>query len=124
MKRYPLELGVALVAYGLLLVVSLRLLDGGAIRGEGVRTALSLAPLLPGLAVCWAVVRQLRRLDEMQRRLQLEALGLAFAGTALLTFGYGFLENVGFPKLSMFSVWPLMAGLWAAGVAIGAWRYR
>jgi hypothetical protein len=62
-------------------------------------------------------------MDELQRKLQFEALALAFAGTALLTFGYGFLEGVGLPRLSMFVVWPLMAALWVVGVFIGRVRY-
>ena len=60
----------------------------------------------------------------MQRKLQLEALAMAFAGTALITFGYGFLEGAGLPKLSMFVVWPIMAALWVIGVTVGRWRYR
>jgi hypothetical protein len=38
----------------------------------------------------------------------------AGAVTAGLTFTYGFLEGAGFPKLSMFWVWGLMGGTWAA----------
>ncbi|MWD29183.1 hypothetical protein E0K89_017015 [Aquicoccus sp. SCR17] len=127
MRRYFVELGGALAAYMLCLVVSLRWLAGqeGVEDGTGgaLALAVSLAPVLPGLAVCWAVLRQMRRLDEMQRRLQLEALSLAFALTAILTFSYGFLENVGFPRLSMFAVLPLMAVLWTAGVLLGRLRY-
>lgn len=60
----------------------------------------------------------------MQRRLQLEALALAFAGTALIAFGYGFLEDAGLPRLSVFVVWPLMAVLWLVGGLAGRMRYR
>jgi hypothetical protein len=61
------------------------------------------------------VLRQLRRLDEPALRVQLEALGFAFFGTVLLSFGYGFLEGLGWPRLSMFAVWPVMAVLWVVG---------
>ena len=49
---------------------------------------------------------------------------MAFAGTALVTFSYGFLENVGYAKLSMFAVWPLMAGFWTIGLIVANLRYR
>jgi hypothetical protein len=70
------------------------------------------------------VFRSIRHLDEMQRKLQFEAIALAFVGTALITFGYGFLEDEGFPKLTMFVVWPLMATLWVIGVMLGRLRFR
>ncbi|HYP84140.1 hypothetical protein [Variovorax sp.] len=123
-KQYLLELGAAMLLYAGTLVASLWALRGEAFGHEGVRLALSLAPMVPSLAICWAIMRQLRRLDELQVRIQMEALGLAFAATALLTFSYGFLENVGFPRLSMFAVWPLMAGCWMVGLVVASARYR
>lgn len=80
--------------------------------------------MIPATVMCWVVLRHLRRVDELQRRVQLEALGLAFAGTALITFSYGFLELIGFPKLSMFAVWPIMAMLWIIGGLLAGRRYR
>ena len=50
-------------------------------------------------------------------------LGLSIAATALLSFGYGFLEGLGYPRLSMFGVWPLMAVLWLIGLALAGRRY-
>jgi hypothetical protein len=73
---------------------------------------------------CWAILRQLRRMDEFQLRVQLEALAFAFAGTALLTFGYGFLEVAGYRLISMFFVWPLMAVLWEIGLLLARRRYQ
>lgn len=43
------------------------------------------------------------------------AITVAFFGTAVLSFGYGFVENAGAPRLSMFAVWPLMGTLWIVG---------
>jgi hypothetical protein len=121
--RYATELGGALAAYILCLTVSLRLLSSGG-QSDLMRLAITLLPMLPGIAICWVVLRALRRLDELARKIQLEAIGVAFAGTALITFSYGFLENIGLPSLSMFVIWPLMAALWFAGTIIGQLRYR
>ena len=121
-KRYLIEFGSALTAYAGLLALSIYLLGPNPSGWRA--TLVVLLPMLPAAAMCWAVVRQLRRSDELQRRMQLEALGLAFAGTALITFSYGFLELVGWPKLSMFAVWPLMAMLWIIGGVLASRRYR
>ncbi|MGU3401139.1 hypothetical protein ACLBWS_15575 [Brucellaceae bacterium D45D] len=120
--RYLWEFAVSLLAYVIVLIISvivLASLDIGPIS----RALLSLMPVIPGLAICWTIVRQLRCVDELQRKIQFEALGLAFAATAITTFSYGFLENVGFPKLTMFAVWPLMAAFWMIGYIISSRRY-
>ena len=113
----------SLAAYAVILVLSIRAL--AYVNGpEGLRIAITLAPMIPALVVAAVILRTLNRIDEFQRKLQLDAFAMAFAGTALITFSYGFLENVGFAKLSMFVVWPLMASLWICGLVIGHLRHR
>ena len=62
-------------------------------------------------------------MDELQQRLEVEALAFAFGGTALITFAYGFLQDAGFPDLNWFYVWPLMGGLWIVGGFIARRRW-
>lgn len=121
-KRYSMELGASLLAYCTLLVASILLLQRGLPPGT-LKTAIAVMPMLPAAGIAWAVIRQLRRIDEMQRRVQLEGLALSFMGTAFGTFTYGFLENAGFPKLSMFAVWPFMAVLWIVATLAMQRRY-
>jgi len=113
---------LSLAAYAGLLGLSILVLKQ-ATPATPWREALALAPMLAVAAICWVVLRQIRRLDELQVRVQLDALGFSFAATALLTFGYGFLEGLGYPRLSMFGVWPLMAVLWLIGLALAGRRY-
>ncbi|MND49030.1 hypothetical protein D3C80_399680 [compost metagenome] len=100
--RFIVEFSASMAAYMVVLVGSVWFLNISEIEG-GWKTVVALTPMLPGAAVALSVMRQVRSSDELQHRIQLEALSLAFAGTALVTFSYGFLENVGYPKLSMFS---------------------
>ncbi|MBU3032726.1 hypothetical protein [Tritonibacter mobilis] len=122
MLKYVSLLCLGLIAYaGVLVAAQLRLAQG--IDDGAIEVLLSVLPMLPALFICGVVVTGIRDMDELQRKVQFEALALAFAGTALITFTYGFLEGAGFPKLSMFVVWPLMAGLWVVGVMMGRLRY-
>lgn len=93
MNRYYLELGAATILYMLVLTISLiasqYLLDANII----LRSVVALTPILPAGLMCWAIVRNMRRMDEMHLRIQFEALGFAFAASALLTFSYGFLKT-------------------------------
>ncbi len=123
MRRNLILFSTGLATYAAVLILSQKILAAG-VESETARIALLLSPMLPAVLICGVVIRSIRQLDELQRRLQLEALALAFAGTALITFGYGFLEDAGLPRLSMFVVWPLMAVLWLVGGLAGRMRYR
>ena len=100
---YFREMLVALVVYGALLVLAIRV---GRPMEEGVaRTLLLVSPMIGFGLMLWAIARHIGRVDEYVRRLILESVSLGAGITAGLTFTYGFLENAGFPQLSMFSVW-------------------
>ena len=122
-RRYRIEFAGAMVAYAVVLVVVISVLNN--IGDEsGWRVPLPLVPMVPIVLAFLAFVRYLDRMDELQRRIQMEALSFGFGGTALLTFGYGFLQMVGFPQVSWFFVWPIMAVLWMAGKARADRRYK
>jgi hypothetical protein len=111
MNRYYLEMGAALILYMLVLTASViatqYLTDANMI----LRSAVALTPIIPAGLMCWSIVRNMRRMDEMHLRIQFEALGFAFAASALLTFSYGFLENVGAPHIPWTCVWPVMGAM-------------
>jgi hypothetical protein len=122
-KQYVKELVTTLVVYGAMLVGSIGLLTHVDVA-RAWRDLIALCPMLPAAAMAWIVLRELRRMDELQRRIQLEALGFSFAGTAILTFSYGFLEGLDYPRLSMFIVWPILAVLWIVGLVFARRRYQ
>ncbi|EJN16758.1 hypothetical protein PMI35_06657 [Pseudomonas sp. GM78] len=124
MKRYYMEMGAALALYTVFLSLSLTLLKNPQDLGTGLRIVITLLPVIPAALMCWAIVRMMRTLDEMHLRIQFEALGFAFAASALLTFSYGFLENVGFPHISWTCVWPVMGLMWIIGLALARRRYQ
>jgi hypothetical protein len=122
-KRYLKELSASLAVYCVLLFGSIELLQAAKLAAPW-RDVVALSPMLGAIAMAWVILRELRRMDELQRRIQLEALGFSFAGTAILTFSYGFLEGLGYPRLSMFTVWPVLAVLWIAGLLLARRRYQ
>lgn len=74
--------------------------------------------MIGGFAAAWAIMRGLLRMDELQCRIQMDAIALSFLCTALITFGWGFAEGAGFPPLRAFAVWPMMATLWVLGLFV------
>lgn len=115
-KQYFLELGGALVLYAVLLIGTG--LAERAIHPVGAaKLAINLVPMIGMAAGAWAILRGLWRMDEMQRRIQFDAIAIAFLGTAFVTFGWGFAEGAGLPHMRAFMVWPIMGTLWALGMA-------
>ena len=109
--RYLIEFFGTLALYALVLVVSI---DVGRPMPKGiVQTLILVSPMVPTLLMIAVVVRQIRRADEYMRLQTLENIAIAAGVTAGWTFTYGFLENAGFPHLSMFNVMPNMFFIWA-----------
>jgi hypothetical protein len=120
-KRGNLELAASLVVYVLILMPALYF--GSKMEAGTLRTLVMLSPMIGFLLALWAIIRQFKRVDEFVRLRTLENVAIAAAVTAGGTFTYGFLENVGFPRLSMFAVWPLMGAAWGV-VAIGRYHFQ
>jgi hypothetical protein len=110
MKPYYREMAVAFALYVVLLIASIHF---GRPMSDGVlRTAVLASPMAGFGLMLVAIARYSRRIDEYQRQRLLETFALAAAITAGITFTYGFLETAGYPRLSMFTVWPIMGGAW------------
>jgi chromate transport protein ChrA len=107
------------------LVVGVALVARTYPRGSAVRIALAAIQGIATGAVIVISMLRLRSLDEMQQRVQLEALAIAFAGTGVLATAYGFLVNAGLPDIDWGAmVWPTMVALWALGLVYANRRYR
>lgn len=90
-RRYTRELLVSMTAYMLVLFASLWLLK--RVDALPLRAALALAPVLPIGFAMRAMVRYIRDTDEMQRRIELEAVSIATLFVSMLYMAAGFLQS-------------------------------
>ena len=95
--RTQIEFGLAILAYLMVLVGSVTVVQAN--QEADWRYYVVVLPVAPAGFVIWLFVRGLTRLDELQKRIQMQAFGFSLGGTALITFGYGFLEGAGMPHL-------------------------
>ena len=116
MRRYMKELFLSMVAYTITLITSLTVLKNYEFTKLW-QIVISLSPAVPVTFVILAVMRLLKDSDEMQQRVQLLATSFSAAVTGLVTFSYGFLENVGFPKFPTFFIFPMLIAIW--GISLG-----
>ena len=125
--RYPMYLiRRILLSAGFCILVGMGyaiLLDRG---WSGTRAIL--AAVLPIAAWAFLVITlgmAIASLDEMQRRIQTEAIAIGFAGTVIVCGGYGLLGLAGsLPALNWGAVIFVMVVMWFAGKMWTMLRYR
>ena len=119
MRRFRYGFIIATLAYVGLVHLSDFVLDANP--GASWRYAIAVLPAVP-VAVCVvALVPYYHRLlDELQQRIQLEAIAFAFLGALIIAFVYGLLELAGLPGIAWKWAWVLMVALWV----IGDWLAR
>jgi hypothetical protein len=89
------------------------------------RIAVALAPLPGNLALIVLLLRIIRRFDEFQQRLQLEAVAIGFLSTAVALFIYGYLRKAdAVAPLHPFLAYLFMFVMYGLGYAIAARHYR
>lgn len=126
-QRYLREFIPAMLAYVLLI-----LLYGALVpKTESLlwRVVLALLPLLPIVLVIRAIVRVIRDQDELERRIDLEAIAIAAMSTGFGYFSFGLLLSAGAgwqvdPADVAIWVMPCLFGTFGLAKLLVARRYR
>ena len=121
-RPFVTQFALSMLAYVVVLIASILLLKGNPEAWW--RYPVALSPVIPALAGMRVMVRVVRGMDELQQRIQLEAVAFSLGSTAILTFSYGLLEGVGFPHLNGTYVLPVIVALWGTGQVVARRRYR
>lgn len=114
-RRYMREFFPAMAAYVLLLFVSQALLQH--VHAVPWKVLIVLLPVLPIGLVVRAMVRLVLASDELERRLQLEAISIASMSVGLLSFAAAFLRGAGLLPIDNALMWVLPALFAAYGIA-------
>ena len=123
MRRYTRELIGASIIYAIVLISSITMLKQFEFPRVW-QVIISLSPVIPVAFVVLAIMRLTIYSDELQQRIQLSAVSFSAALTGLITFSYGFLENVGFPKFPTFFVLPMLIFIWGMSLRFFEKRYQ
>ncbi|MBR7799116.1 hypothetical protein [Undibacterium fentianense] len=109
-KIYLNELGVSMVLYIVTLFVSIYF--GKKTEPGLIQNLIVMTPTIPAFGALWAIIRSFKRMDEYMRISLLEVMAIAGGCTAFFNFSYGFLEGIGFPRLSGFANYGIFMGVW------------
>ncbi|HBN54140.1 MAG TPA: hypothetical protein DD456_08975 [Stenotrophomonas sp.] len=89
-RRYSREMMIAMGAYVVLLVLSITLLK--RVEGTALRACIALLPVPPIAMTLRAMIRYIRDVDELQQRIELQAVSFAAAFVSLLYLTAGLLQ--------------------------------
>ena len=88
------------------------------------KALLGFLPSLMAILFVVAFVENVRKLDEMRRRIHLQAAAIAFLLTVILTFVFDGLENAGIYRATLSDLNSATVLIWAAALIILSLRYR
>jgi len=121
-KRYLKEIGGSMAAYTAMVAVSVWLVKGHV--HSPLRYLFAALPVIPSGFALWAAIRFFRGLDELQRRIQFEAIAFSFLGTCLISLNWGILQRAGLPHADVVWITLLMFVLYCIGIPIACRRYQ
>lgn len=124
--------GTAAIAWGIMWIVSYfgaraALEWMGDAESTGSRLAVALIPIVPFVAFIWKFISSLREADELERRIHLEALAIAFPLAMVLLMILA-LVQLAMPlnpdDWSYRHVWYFLPIFWLGGLSIARRRYQ
>lgn len=124
-SRYLREFLPAMIGYVVTLFASIWLLRH--VEDPGLRALVALLPVPPIAMAMRAIVRYIRDADELQRRIELEAVSFATAGVSLVYLAAGFLQSakvIDIPaSAAMIWVFPLVCLVYGVAKVFISRRY-
>ena len=125
-RRYLQALWPALLGYSLTLFASIVLIKRG-IESVPLRGVVAVLPVVPIGLMMLAALRYLREIDELQRRIETEAIGAASLLVSLLYFAGGMLQKARVIDLdsamAMIWVFPLLCATYGIAKMVLTRRY-
>jgi len=94
---------------------------------EILRILVALLPVVPFAWLLWEIIRGVREMDELEKRIQLEALAVAFPLTLILLMTLGLLEiaiKLPAEDLSYRHVWAMLPTFYFLGLFLSKRRYQ
>jgi len=125
-RRYLREFMPAIVGYVVAVFLSVWLLK--RVDAQALRALIALLPV-PAIALAMrAIVRRIRDADELQRRIELEAVSIAAGFVSLAYLAAGFLQRAGVidvpSSAAMIWVFPLVCFTFGLSKVVLSRRYR
>lgn len=122
-KKYTRDFGLAMTVYSVVTLFLMPIATDESLS-DALRVTIVLTPIVPALFALRAVLTFYRATDELNQKIVGEAVIISFLITGLLTFAYGFVELIGFPKLPVIAILPFSIAVWGIALKFVSGRYK
>lgn len=112
---------VPLVLYIGALVIMVTYLDSVT---SGWKYVIALLPVFPAIFIALGVINAINQLDELERRIMLEAAAFSLLTTTLGLMVFGFLKQVGVEQPTNPYIIIFMMFMWLVGKLLGNRKYK
>jgi FtsH-binding integral membrane protein len=96
----------------------------GKIKPQLAHSWMMFLPVIPAIAFVIALSRAVQKMDELQKRICLESVFIAFLLTTVLAFIVGGLDQAGIYHAKSDALGTPMMGFFAGAYIFSTWRYR
>lgn len=121
-RRYTVRFIGAMAVYSALIVLMIPLVK--RVDPLWAKALLALVPVVPIIVALSELLRFVASLDELERRIQFEAVATAAMLTCVLSFAWGMLEIAGLPRLPVVMVTPLFCAVYGLAVWLATRKFR
>jgi hypothetical protein len=119
-KKYSQRMIIGMVAY----VLGIDLLNHIPMPPAPYKYLLVLLPILPVIYICSTIIRYITELDEMWRKIYMEAMAFSGIATGFTCVSYLFLHDVGAPEFHAEWAYYMMWIYFLIGKFFSWWRYK
>jgi hypothetical protein len=119
-KKYTKRMLLGMAAY----ILGIDLLHHISMPPAPYKYLLVLLPILPVIYICFTIIRYIAELDEMWRKIYMEAMAFSGIATGFTCVSYPFLQDIGAPKLPLEFGFFLMWIYYFIGFFFSVRRYK
>lgn len=121
-KKTGIKFGLSMLAYtaAIFLMSDMREDYQGTLMYWG----LTILPMVPTAYAGVVVFKGVLAMDELMRRIHVEAIVFSAFVTGFITFSWSLMSNAGLPELPAIWVLPMLIALWGVGLVISTIKYR
>jgi|GEM_PF-5482586 len=121
-KKTGWKFGLSMVAYtaSIFLMASMR----QEYQGSQMYWGLTILPMVPTAYAGVVIFKGVMAMDELMRRIHIEAIVFSAFVTGFVTFSWSLMSNAGLPELPAIVVLPMLIAFWGIGLPLRINKYK
>ena len=121
-KETGWKFGLSMAAYTATIFIMVYFRD--EYQGTLIYWGLTILPMVPTAYAGVVIFKSVMAMDELIRRIHIEAIVFSAFVTGFITFSWSLMSNAGLPELHAIWVMPMLIAFWGIGLPIRIRKYK